>query len=195
MKKYFCLILICLLMFTGCSKNYSTIQKTINDKFGTNLIVTNEYKENSLKYVVAKDANGNYYRINIDGQGNVIYAKNFDKIQEDIALKEKISNYLSDDYVLYVEYNINNKKECHVYLFTDYIADTSTLASHILSLDDFSDDTVITISTASVSNKDDLSEFKGMIEDELNKYGCFTEDIENRLAMHVKDYVINNIIR
>lgn len=193
MKKIIPILLVMILMLTGCSKNYANAQKNISNELGGSFTVTNIYQDNTLKKAVAKDNHGNFYLFTIDGKDRLIFADIYDSYKKDELIKEKMQDFLQDDYLLYVQYNINESNVCDIYLFTDYQINIPFIAKNFVDEISELSNAEINFHTATVDSKENLRKFNVIINKELEKTGIFTEDVENKISSEVSDYYITTI--
>ena len=193
MKKNIIALIMCMMILSGCGSDYTTASKNITKELGSNFTVVNTYKDNTLKKAVAKDDSNNYYLFTIDGKDRLIFSDIYEKYQADKILKEKIEEYLQDDYLLYVQYNINDSNTCDIYLFTDYQLNIQFIAQTLVNeIDELSEANII-FHTATVDSHTNLRKFKIIINKELDNTGMFTDEMEAKIATEVSDYQITTI--
>ena len=184
---------MCLL--TGCGKNYANISKNISKELDGDFTVLNTYKDNTLKRAITKDSHGNFYLFTIDGKDRLIFSDTYEKYMADFSIKERMENYLQDDYLLYVQYNINDSNVCDIYLFTDYSLNIPFIAQTFVGEIEELKDAEINFHTATVDSRENLRKFHIMINEQLTKTGMFTEEVENKLSVEVSDYYITSIAK
>ena len=194
MKKI-ALFVLCICLLTGCGKNYANISKNISKELNSDFTVLNTYKDNTLKRAIAKDSHGNFYLFTIDGKDRLIFSDTYEKYMADFSIKERMENYLQDDYLLYVQYNINDSNVCDIYLFTDYSLNIPFIAQTFVSEIEELKGAEINFHTATVDSRENLRKFHIMINEQLTKTGMFTEEVENKLSVEVSDYYITSIAK
>jgi len=190
-KNIIILLLFCFCLISGCGRKNENLSQILSKTYDTQLTVINTYKENTLTYAVISDSIGNYCRLAIDVDGNIIYQDEYDNYLKDLEIKQKIEEILPDSKALYVQYNINKENVCDIYLYTDYIVDLTELTKKILEFNDCD----IVYHIATTSTQEELVRFNGIIRTELSQSGIITSDIENLLSRYVKDYKIITVER